>query len=72
MLDAALYEGWGVPEGAALRSVELANGHQHHWHGTRQYVNLDPHALPFALWRIAPDQPRRAASTPLPGEGSHR
>ncbi len=48
MLDAALYEGWGVPEGAALRSVELANGHQHHWHGTRQYVNLDPHALPFA------------------------
>ncbi|MEX3628219.1 MAG: maltotransferase domain-containing protein [Burkholderia sp.] len=72
MLDAALYEGWGVPEGAALRSVELANGHQHHWHGTRQYVNLDPHALPFALWRIAPDAPRRAASTPQPGEGAQR
>ncbi|WP_414441353.1 maltotransferase domain-containing protein [Burkholderia sp. 22PA0106] len=73
MLDRSLYETWGVAEGAALRSVDLASGHTGHWHGTRQYVNLDPHALPFAIWRIAPDAPRTRGATPgHAGEGDRR
>ncbi|WP_241015091.1 alpha-1,4-glucan--maltose-1-phosphate maltosyltransferase, partial [Burkholderia sp. Ac-20379] len=73
MLDPALYATWGVPEGAALRSVDLASGHTGHWHGARQYVNLDPHALPFAIWRIAPDAPRTRGATPGDaGEGDRR
>ncbi|WP_268989445.1 alpha-amylase family glycosyl hydrolase, partial [Burkholderia glumae] len=70
MLDAALYAGWAVPEGAALRATDLATGHAGHWHGTRQYVNLDPHGLPFAIWRIAPDAPPSAQTMQPAASGS--
>ncbi|MBI0330133.1 maltotransferase domain-containing protein [Burkholderia plantarii] len=75
LLDAALYAGWAVPEGAALRVTDLATGHTGQWHGTRQYVNLDPHALPFAIWRIAPDAPHLPAHAKQPaasGSGDQR
>ena len=29
-------------------------GHRFVWHGKMQRIRLDPHELPFAIWRIAP------------------
>ena len=45
---------WGLPDDAAVEVEDLWHGRRLRWHGKRQRLELDPHVLPFALWRIAP------------------
>ncbi|MFM0519839.1 MULTISPECIES: maltotransferase domain-containing protein [Caballeronia] len=47
-------ERWGVQEGDALAVEDQVTGERFEWRGRRQHVRLDPHSLPFAIWRISP------------------
>jgi starch synthase (maltosyl-transferring) len=47
-------ERWGVREGDALTVEDQVTGERFEWRGRRQHVRLNPHSLPFAIWRIAP------------------
>ena len=73
-LDAALYRGLGIVDGAPLDALDLHASHAEAWHGHRQYVSLDPYVRPYAIWRVrpAPDAARvAAAQAPAPGPGRH-
>ena len=48
-----------LEDGACMNGTPLAvedqmTGERFEWRGRRQHVRLDPNALPFAIWRIAP------------------
>ena len=45
---------WDLPDDGAVDVEDLWYGRRLRWHGKVQHLHLDPHALPFALWRIAP------------------
>ena len=45
---------WRLPDHGSLAVEDLMRGHRFVWTGKLQRVRLDPAALPFALWRIAP------------------
>ncbi|KNH10117.1 Alpha-amylase [Candidatus Burkholderia brachyanthoides] len=47
-------EGWGVHEWNAVAVEDQVTGERFEWRGRRQHVRLNPHSLPFAIWRIAP------------------
>ncbi|HWX48702.1 MAG TPA: maltotransferase domain-containing protein [Roseomonas sp.] len=42
----------GLPPGATLVAENLMQGGEEHWQGTHRHVRLDPHSLPFAIWRL--------------------
>jgi starch synthase (maltosyl-transferring) len=46
--QAALGLGWGTP----LLAEDLVAGGEERWEGSHRYLRLDPHALPFAIWRL--------------------
>lgn len=52
-IELPLWE-WGLPDHGALAAEDLMHGHRFDWHGKHQRVRLDPHTLPFALWRVTP------------------
>ncbi len=45
---------WGLSDSASLIVEDLMHGGQFAWHGKMQHLRLDPAALPFAIWRVAP------------------
>jgi starch synthase (maltosyl-transferring) len=45
---------WKLPDHGSLVIEDLMRGHKFVWTGKLQRVRLDPHELPFAIWRIAP------------------
>ena len=45
---------WGLPDHAALEAEDLMRGYRFVWHGKVQRLRLDPHELPFGLWRVRP------------------
>ena len=47
-------DAWHVAEWDALAVEDQLSGERFEWRGRRQHVRLDPAALPFAIWRIAP------------------
>ncbi|HTI19050.1 MAG TPA: maltotransferase domain-containing protein [Trinickia sp.] len=47
-------EHWRVKESDALAVTELVSGACFQWRGRRQPIRIEPDALPFAIWRIAP------------------
>jgi starch synthase (maltosyl-transferring) len=46
---------WKLPDSASLRAEDLMTGRTFALHGKRQWLRLDPHVSPFALWRLYPD-----------------
>lgn len=54
-VEVPLWE-FGLPDDAAVEVEDLMRGHRFRWHGKMQTIHLDPHELPFSIWRIgAPD-----------------
>jgi len=45
---------FGLPDDGAVAVEDLMSGARFTWRGKVQQIRLDPAALPFALWRIAP------------------
>lgn len=43
----------GLPSGAPLLAENLMQGGSEVWSGTHRFLRLDPHALPFAIWRLS-------------------
>ncbi|WP_354142601.1 hypothetical protein [Burkholderia cenocepacia] len=70
-LDAALWRGLGLVDGEPLDALEQDAAHAETWRGHRQYVSLDPHVRPYAIWRLAPSPgaARAAAPEPDPARG---
>ncbi|MBR8405367.1 maltotransferase domain-containing protein [Burkholderia cenocepacia] len=65
-LDAALWRGLGLVDGEPLDALEQDAAHAETWRGHRQYVSLDPHVRPYAIWRLAPSPGAARAATPEP------
>ncbi|WP_219929659.1 alpha-1,4-glucan--maltose-1-phosphate maltosyltransferase [Teichococcus aestuarii] len=42
----------GLPNGAGLVAENLMQGGEEVWQGTHRRLRLDPHAMPFAIWRL--------------------
>ena len=47
---------YGLPEDAMLHVEDQVSGAHFDWHGTHQRIQLDPHVLPFAIYRIRPPE----------------
>lgn len=45
---------WGLPDHAAVVAEDLMRGGRAVWTGKVQHLRLDPHDLPFGIWRVAP------------------
>ncbi|MDW3683441.1 alpha-1,4-glucan--maltose-1-phosphate maltosyltransferase [Cupriavidus sp. CV2] len=52
-IELPLWE-WGLPDHGALHAEDLMHGSRFAWRGKHQRIRLDPHALPFAVWRVQP------------------
>lgn len=52
-IELPLWE-WGLPDHGALEAEDLMQGPRFTWRGKNQRIRLDPHILPFALWRVQP------------------
>ncbi|MCA0245959.1 MAG: alpha-1,4-glucan--maltose-1-phosphate maltosyltransferase [Proteobacteria bacterium] len=46
---------WGLPDDGALTVEDLVRGGTALWRGKVQNLRFDPDVLPFALWRLAPE-----------------
>lgn len=74
-LSWATFQHWQIDDHARLAVVDEITGERFEWQGRWQHVRLDPHALPFAIWRIAPidglprDAPPPEAADELHVEG---
>ncbi|AJY10974.1 DUF3416 domain-containing protein [Burkholderia dolosa] len=66
-LDASLWRGFGLVDGEPLDALEHDAAHPQTWRGHRQYVSLDPHVRPYAIWRLAPSAGAARAAAPEPG-----
>jgi starch synthase (maltosyl-transferring) len=44
---------WKLPDSGALAAEDLITGHQFTWAGKHQHLRLDPHVLPYAIWRLS-------------------
>jgi len=42
----------GLPNGAPLLAENLMQGGEEAWGGTHRHIRLDPHSMPFAIWRL--------------------
>ncbi|WP_322021156.1 MULTISPECIES: maltotransferase domain-containing protein [unclassified Burkholderia] len=67
MLDASLWRGLGLVDGEPLDALEQDAARAETWRGHRQYVSLDPHVRPYAIWRLAPSPGAARAAAPDPG-----
>lgn len=45
---------YGLPDDAMLHVEDQVTGAHFDWHGRHQRIRLDPHVLPFAIYRIRP------------------
>ncbi|CAB3786030.1 maltotransferase domain-containing protein [Pararobbsia alpina] len=45
---------FGLPDDATLNVEDQMSGTHFNWTGKYQQIRLDPHAMPFAIWRIRP------------------
>jgi starch synthase (maltosyl-transferring) len=45
---------FGLPDDAMLNVEDQVAGTHFDWHGRHQRIRLDPHVLPFAIYRIRP------------------
>ncbi len=52
-IEIPLWE-FGLPDHATVAVTDLMRGHSFTWYGKQQFVRLDPHELPFAIWQIFP------------------
>lgn len=52
-VEVPLWE-WGLPDHATLEVEDLMRGHSFTWSGKVQQITLDPHELPFGIWRVRP------------------
>ncbi|MBB5575987.1 alpha-1,4-glucan--maltose-1-phosphate maltosyltransferase [Rhizobium paranaense] len=43
---------WSLGDGGTLDAEDLIGGGRFSWTGKQQRVRLDPHSLPFAIWRV--------------------
>lgn len=43
-----------MKEWDAIAVEDQMTGERFEWRGRRQHVRLNPHSLPFAIWRISP------------------
>ncbi|ULR47171.1 alpha-1,4-glucan--maltose-1-phosphate maltosyltransferase [Rhizobium sp. K102] len=43
---------WSLGDGGALDAEDLVGGNRFRWNGKRQTISLNPHILPFAIWRV--------------------
>ncbi|MCP3712043.1 DUF3416 domain-containing protein [Paraburkholderia sp. CNPSo 3274] len=50
----ATFQRWHLDDHAPLNVIDEMTGERFEWHGRWQHVRLDPHARPFAIWRIEP------------------
>ncbi|MDE1182078.1 maltotransferase domain-containing protein [Paraburkholderia sp.] len=68
-LSWATFQHWHLHDQAALEVTDQMTGARFEWHGRWQHIRLNPGAMPFAIWRIAPlgglpaDPPDPEAST---------
>ncbi|WP_434663588.1 DUF3416 domain-containing protein [Paraburkholderia sp. A3BS-1L] len=53
-LSWSTFQHWQIDDRARLAVVDEITGERFEWQGRWQHVRLDPHARPFAIWRIAP------------------
>jgi starch synthase (maltosyl-transferring) len=53
-LPSRTLESWGVHEWDPVGVEDQVTGERFEWRGRRQHVRLNPHSLPFAIWRISP------------------
>lgn len=53
-LSWATFNHWKLHDHAALEVVDQISGARFEWYGRWQHVQLNPGAMPFAIWRIAP------------------
>ena len=44
---------WKLPDSGSLQAEDLMTGNRFTWSGKQQYLRLDPHVLPFAIWRLS-------------------
>jgi starch synthase (maltosyl-transferring) len=54
-IEVPLWE-WQLPDSAAVTVRDLMSDTTFSWHGKLQRIRLDPDALPFSIWHIAPRQ----------------
>jgi len=52
-LEVPLWE-LGLPDDASVEAEDLVGGGSSLWTGKRQWLHLDPQALPYAIWRLSP------------------
>jgi starch synthase (maltosyl-transferring) len=52
-IEIPLWE-WNLPDHGTVAVENLLTGQRFEWTGKRQAVALDPHSLPYDIWRIAP------------------
>ncbi|MEK7927204.1 DUF3416 domain-containing protein, partial [Burkholderia contaminans] len=67
-LDASLWRGLGLVDGEPLDALEQDATHAETWRGHRQYVSLDPHVRPYAIWRLTPSPGAARAAAREPGD----
>ncbi|KRE11149.1 hypothetical protein ASE63_20745 [Bosea sp. Root381] len=51
-IEVPLWE-FGLPDDASVAVEDLMRGHRFDWHGKVQTITLDPHELPFSIWRLS-------------------
>jgi starch synthase (maltosyl-transferring) len=54
-IEVPLWE-WNLPDNATIGARDLMRDFDFAWHGKLQRIRLDPGALPFAIWRLAPSR----------------
>ena len=52
-IEVPLWE-FGMDDGGSVEVEDLVRGHRFNWHGKVQRIRIDPHELPFSIWRIRP------------------
>ncbi|GGF75861.1 alpha-1,4-glucan:maltose-1-phosphate maltosyltransferase [Paracoccus acridae] len=50
---------FGLPDEASVEVRDLIHGNSFTWHGKNQWLELEPHSRPYAIWQLfAPGVPR--------------
>ncbi|MTE01571.1 DUF3416 domain-containing protein [Paracoccus sp. YIM 132242] len=50
---------WDLPDEASVEVRDLIHGNSFTWHGKTQWLELEPHTRPYAIWQLfAPGVPR--------------
>ena len=51
---------FGLPDEASIEVQDVIQGNHFTWHGKAHGLSLDPHARPYAIWRLLPPGGARA------------